>query len=161
MQTNGDQSTNDRRLTVPEAAEALGISPEAVRARIHRGTLRKDKAPDGTVYVRIIDDRSRPIVDDTPDQSGVEEVLREQVTHLRGQLDQEREANRENRRIIAALIQRVPELEAPQRPSEAREGDASYADDAGHQPEGNGAAPQGAPERRSEQSWWRRWFGFE
>ncbi len=31
--------------------------------------------------------------------------------YLRAQLDQEREANRENRRIIAGLVQRVPELE--------------------------------------------------
>src|SRR5215210_6405909 len=69
MQPNGDKSPIDPRFTVPEAAEVLGISPEAVRARIHRGTLRKEKAPDGTVYVRLNDDQSRSNGDDTPDLS--------------------------------------------------------------------------------------------
>ncbi len=40
-----------RRVTVKEAADLLGISPEAVRARIKRGTLYKEKGSDGTVYV--------------------------------------------------------------------------------------------------------------
>ena len=34
-----DQSTAYRRVTVAEAARILGISPEAVRARIKRRTL--------------------------------------------------------------------------------------------------------------------------
>jgi hypothetical protein len=38
---------------------------------------------------------------------------RDRVRSLEDQLDQEREANRENRRIIAALTSRIPELEAP------------------------------------------------
>ena len=154
MRHNGDQSPNDRCLTVPEAAEALGISPEAVRARIHRGTLRKEKAPDGTVYVRLNGDRSRTNGDDTHDKthdrSAVEQVLREQVAHLREQLDQEREANRENRRIIAGLVQRVPELEAPRNGHET-----ATAEPAREEPRpANGGAQEGA-----ERPWWRRVFG--
>jgi hypothetical protein len=38
--------------------------------------------------------------------------LREQTNTLRGQLKAEREANRENRRIIAGLMQRIPSREA-------------------------------------------------
>jgi hypothetical protein len=38
--------------------------------------------------------------------------LEDQVEYLRRQLDQERDANRENRRIDAALTSRIPELEA-------------------------------------------------
>ena len=41
------------------------------------------------------------------------EALREQVEDLRSRLDRETEANRENRRIIAGLIERVPEVEGP------------------------------------------------
>jgi hypothetical protein len=37
----------------------------------------------------------------------------ETINLLRSQLEAEREANRENRRIIAGLVQRVPGLEAP------------------------------------------------
>jgi excisionase family DNA binding protein len=43
----------DERLTVAEAAERLGITKEAVRKRIHRGTIRSDKDQDGTVRVYI------------------------------------------------------------------------------------------------------------
>jgi hypothetical protein len=39
--------------------------------------------------------------------------LREQIEFLRQQLAEEREANRENRRIIGGLVQRVPELDVP------------------------------------------------
>ena len=38
---------------------------------------------------------------------------------LREQLAEAHAANRENRRIIAALTQRIPELEAPSEPREA------------------------------------------
>jgi hypothetical protein len=44
--------------------------------------------------------------------------IRELIDTLREQVEAEREANRENRHIIAALASRTPELEAP---SEARE----------------------------------------
>ena len=158
MRQNGDQSPNDRRLTVPEAAEALGISPEAVRARIHRGTLLKEKAPDGTVYVRLNGDRSQPNGDDTHDnthdRSAVEQVLREQVAHLREQLDQEREANRENRRIIAGLVQRVPELEAPRGERDGHEAPAEKPE--GVEPHPATVGAQEGAQRRS--GWWRRVF---
>ena len=43
----------DDRLTVAEAADRLGITKEAVRKRIHRGTLHADKDADGTVRVHV------------------------------------------------------------------------------------------------------------
>jgi hypothetical protein len=46
------------RLTVPEAARQLGISPEAVRNRLSRGTLRSVKES-GTVYMLLEADRTR------------------------------------------------------------------------------------------------------
>ena len=45
----------DDRLTVAEAADRLGITKEAVRKRIHRGTLHADKDADGTVRVHVPD----------------------------------------------------------------------------------------------------------
>jgi excisionase family DNA binding protein len=41
------------RLSVSEAAERLGISKEAVRKRVQRGTLPHGKKPDGKVYVYL------------------------------------------------------------------------------------------------------------
>ncbi len=139
---------------MPEAAEVLGISPEAVRARIHRGTLHKEKAPDGTVYVRLDADQSQPNGNSAPDQSTMQEVLREQIAYLRDQLDAEREANRENRRIIAGLIERVPALEAPQ----------SGQEDTQEPPYGAGGVVEDGETPRNGSdgpSWWRRFFGLE
>ena len=168
MQLNDDQSqhktdstSSHRRVTVPEAARILGISPEAVRARIQRGTLVKDKDADGTVYVQLDADRtqlngkrktdathdsSRLNGDQTAVEEVVVEVLQDQITFLRDQLAQEREANRENRRIIAGLVQRVPELEGT---TEQRE----VSEDAGK--DDVSSELQGASERRS---WLSRFF---
>jgi hypothetical protein len=44
------------------------------------------------------------------------EALRSQVADLREQLAQAHERDRENRRIIAGLVSRVPQLEAPETP---------------------------------------------
>ena len=120
-QTPDERPTN--RVTVADAARLLGLSAEAVRIRIKRGTLASEKV-EGTVYVILDPDPTRPnyepttnqTTDPTTDQTVLVEVLHEQVAYLREQLDQEREANRENRRIIAGLVQRVPELEAQPEP---------------------------------------------
>jgi DNA-binding transcriptional MerR regulator len=158
----------DRLVTVFEAAELLGISPEAVRARIKRGTLAKAKSPAGTVYVQLdsierqsdgdrTHDRttaqSRSRGDGTDDGTHIHPLmqahldsLKEQLAYLREQLNQEREANRENRRIIAGLVQRVPELEPV---AESRESSEMAT------PEAEGVETPLAPERRS---WWRRFF---
>ncbi len=45
----------------------------------------------------------------------------EAIRVLREQLEAEREASAELRRIVAGLVQRVPELEAPPEPREAPE----------------------------------------
>ncbi len=66
---NDDRSPSERLVTVPEAAELLGISPEAVRARLNRGTLQREKGDDGTTYVRLDDDRTRTDDDRTGDRT--------------------------------------------------------------------------------------------
>jgi hypothetical protein len=132
------------RVTVQEATRLLGISEGAVRARIHRGTLVTEK-DGGTVYVRIdADDTAK----ERPEQSPLVEALREHNTTLQRQLDAEREASAELRRIIAGLVQRIPELEAPrderESPTDAKEG----ADRGTVSPE-----PQSETSRR----WWEFW----
>jgi hypothetical protein len=172
MQPNGDQSNNrndptssHRRVTVPEAAKILAISPEAVRARIQRGTLVKDKASDGTVYVQLNADATRSNAeqrydeshtstrsngDETTVEGDLNDVLREQVAFLRDQLAQEREANRENRRLLAAALERIPELEAPPHAREASE-------TASEGQEGSGTARE-QQEPAQRHSWLYRFF---
>ena len=48
----GRPETPDQRVTVPEAAEILGITAEAVRMRIKRGTLRSERQA-GRVFVLL------------------------------------------------------------------------------------------------------------
>ena len=177
MRTTNDQpadahptdQTADRRVTVAEAAVLLGLSEDAVRSRLKRGTLRRKKGTDGTVFVVLAggvpDDRpttnvDRPTTDQTTDQSALAlmqahlDSLGEHLTCLRYQLDQEREANRENRRIIAGLVQRVPELGPAYEPRDAPQ--ATAGDAQGHEERPFAEEAQEALEPRS---WWRRFFG--
>ncbi len=137
--TNGDQTIDKTDLlTVYEAAEVLGINPEAVRSRLHRGTLERHKAEDGTVYVRLDADRlaqeRRPNGDRTGERTAQVEELRDQIAYLREiivtrdrELEGRAEELSEMRRIVAGMVQAntelartVRELEAPKvTPTEA------------------------------------------
>ena len=138
-----------------QAAEVLGSSVDAVRSRIRRGSLDSEKGEDGRVYVWLGDD-SPP---DEP-QGQVEgsrelvDVLRAQVEDLQGRLDREQDANRENRRIIAALTSRIPEIEAPAG-GEARGGDLSAEEG----PEASTPPAERAAQEEARRPWWRRVFG--
>lgn len=137
--------------------------------RVKRGTLEAEKGEDGRTYVRL---NGEPTQDEQqtqqPDHAPSEELvgaLRSQVDDLREQLRAEREANRENRRLLAAALERIPELEAPpQSPQEAQvagEASASYASEGAREETAEGGTePQSEPSQDSERRpWWRRIFG--
>jgi hypothetical protein len=122
-----EDSTAGQWLDVNSAADELGVSTDAVRKRISRGTLRSDRK-DGTVRVWLDDGGTEAGREAEVDGGALVEVLREQAEYLRGQLAEEREARRRADTIIAQLTQanaalaaRVPELEAPQEEPEASE----------------------------------------
>ncbi len=146
------------RHTVAEAADMLGISTGAVRNRLSRGTLRSTKEK-GKVYVLLYADMSRGAKRDTDDTPGgmpdaLADDLREQVRYLRDQLRREQDAHAEARRIIAGLVQRVPELEAPREQTESPQ--TVEEEPGGTSPRPDAPGPQTGVERRS---WWRRLFG--
>jgi hypothetical protein len=139
-----------RRLTVPEAAEALRITTDAVRMRLSRGTLASEKH-EGRVHVLLEDDTTTDTSGDASALIAAKdetiEILREQLRAQREQLQGEREAHAEARRIIAGLVQRVPELEAaPERPP----GSPETATEEEAEPR---------PQSGERVSWWRRMFG--
>jgi len=140
-------------MTVAEAAEVLGISKDAVRMRIRRGTLRSERAG-GRVHVWVDTDQG---ADQNADRPGATyelvEELRDRVHFLEGQLEQANERDRENRRIVAALTSRIPELEAPQEQRDAPE----TAQEEPERAEPHSDVP-GAQEG-SQRPWWRRMFG--
>jgi len=157
---NAQDAGQDERTTVAEAAEILGISKEAVRKRITRGTLRSDRDADGTVYVYVPPHRT---ASSTPSGAGVgdRDLLyqeqRERIAYLERQVEEEREARRRADTLLARLMDRVPELEAPSdtdSPSRAREQAEKQTDG------GSGSAAPPQPETAPEQRpWWRRMFG--
>jgi excisionase family DNA binding protein len=133
------------RVTVQEAARLLGISEGAVRARIHRGTLETER-DSGTVYVRLNTDDT---TNERTEQSELVQTLREYNAALERQLNAEREASAELRRIVAGLVQRIPELEAPSEPPQSPE--TATEEEAEH--------PARGGQEAAERPWWRRWFG--
>jgi predicted nucleic acid-binding Zn-ribbon protein len=113
---------------VAEAADALGITVDAVRSRLKRGTIDHERKG-GRVYVLLGADEARPghnqDTDQVSDQGARESEDRtaELITTLREQLQAERQAHAEARRLLAAALERIPpQLEAP---SEVRESDVS------------------------------------
>jgi hypothetical protein len=114
----------------------------------------------GTVYVLLKADRMRHTGDSSSDRPGdtshaLFEEMRGRIEDLREQLQAERRANEENRRIIAAHTQRIPELEAPsQEPREASETATEQPGRVRAQP-----AVGDAQEPVERRPWWRRMFG--
>ena len=119
MQRNDRPSSTNRpavrHVTVAEAARLLNLSPEEVGSRVQRGTLDSIKG-NGTIYVLLDADQPLSHGYQADGQEKLVGGLRDQVAYLREQLDQEREANRDNRRIIAALSRGVPEPPPPDDP---------------------------------------------
>jgi hypothetical protein len=152
-----------RWADVTEAARELEISTDAVRKRIARGSLESSRE-DGHVLVWLDDGGTEAGREAQVDREALVEVLSEQVAYLKEQLNVRTEELREHRRIIAALTQRIPELEPPseqEAPKEPPGGPQSAG--AGSNREETpprGFASDGAQEdAREPRSWWRRMFG--
>jgi|ERR671913_304746 hypothetical protein len=155
----GEGRQSGQRVTVDEAARHLGLTVDAVRKRVQRRQIAYEKDEAGRV--RIVLDDGETLQDRSPDNAGqaagqgeLVEELRDRVHSLERMLEEEREARTEERRrhdtLMAQLMQRIPELEAPpgERGSpEPGEGQAESRD-----------APQ-QQQAATSRSWWRRVFG--
>lgn len=146
--TNGRKDEPVDRVTVPEAAELLGVTQSAVRKRIQRGTIPWDKDAEGRIYVYVDpsemglgtgDDASQ----DAPagrSRDELLEVYRDQVDFLRRELERKDT-------IIMSLTQRIPELEAASEPRESPK----------NAPAGTEGAEEVPPEEK-RRSWLYRFF---
>jgi hypothetical protein len=147
-------------MPLKEAAAVLGVSKDAVRQRVRRGTLRSDKGEDGRVYVYLdasVDDvhaAKPPPASEAAGDDPLHRQMQARIDDLREQLRREQDAHAEARRIIAGLVQRVPELE-PSR--EARGSSTAGADEAGGPPPRSDSP---GPQTDAQRPWWRRVFGF-
>jgi predicted site-specific integrase-resolvase len=113
VQSDSEQT---QRVTPQQAADILGISTEAVRQRIRRGRMRSDKDAGGRVYVYLDASQQKSTDDVQTHERSISAAhsdyllhlqinsLQEQVNYLRQQLDQANERDREQRRVISALL---------------------------------------------------------
>jgi len=150
------QDVAQDRLTIQEAALRLGVKEDAIRKRIQRGSLRHEKTAEGRVFVWVdaAPDATQDTAQDTYLDASQDALLAakdETITALREQLAQANERDRENRRIIAALTQRIPELPPAESPSAGPEA-GEAGPERGNVPTDREAAPEQRP-------WWRRMFG--
>jgi predicted ArsR family transcriptional regulator len=137
------------RVSVPEAAQRLGVTQDAVRKRIHRDAIGWEQDADGRYYVYLEDtgdttrttSRERRHDTQAKPREGERDML---IEFLRSELAAWQEEARRKDHIIAALTERIPELEAP----------ASSAPESRESP----VTVSGEPGRRS---WWRAFFGLE
>ena len=112
-------------LDMDAAATRLGISREAVRKRLERGTL-KGKKVNGQWYIDLTDcsddtDSADGHSDTRTDGDQLVATLRDEVEFLRRELEARTEEIRRRDHIIAGLVQRIPEL--PSGTSEEPESD--------------------------------------
>ena len=150
--TDRPGATN-QRVTVPEAADLLGITVEAVRMRIKRGTLRSERQA-GRVFVLLGQGQPTEQPTDRPDEpNAVISQMQGRIDSLERQLEEAAERDRENRRIIVALTSRIPAIEAPQGASESPQTVEEEPERAEPRPATVEAQTVTPP------PWWRRLFG--
>jgi hypothetical protein len=151
-----------RWANVGEAALELGISTDALRKRIARGTV-ESRRHNGAVLVWLDDGWTEAGREAQVDSEALVESLQDQVHYLRSVLKEEREARRRADTIIAQLTQanaalssRVPEL--PPAPSqEPSQLPVTDAEEPGRVVEPS--EPTEGPQEGAQRSWWRRVFG--
>jgi len=159
---DGSHDRHDQGATVAEAALVLGITEGAVRKRVERGKMRAEHDADGRLIVYLeggADATTTDTTRDRPRQSRDDRYtisLEDQVAYLRGQLDQERTASAELRRIVAGLTQRIPEIEAAPTQAKPEPRESATSPGPGPTPTDAVAGPETPAQRRP---WWRRVFG--
>jgi hypothetical protein len=141
-------------MTVAEAADGLGISQDAIRKRIARGTISHDRDESGRVFVYLsasetVHKTGQDIAQDAASKTVQDTYIRsleDQIAFLRRELERKDT-------ILLNLTERIPQLEAPQ---EARESPQTVEEEPERaEPRPNAPGAQEGVQR----PWWRRVFG--
>ena len=105
------------RMTVAEAARALGVSQSTVRRRVKHGKLEHERTPNGRLIVYL--DKATTsathrdhVISEESHAAKTERHARgleDEVEHLRNELNQEREENRQNKlSLLRGRMHRQP-----------------------------------------------------
>ena len=123
-----------RRVTVEDAAKLLGLSENAIRKRVERGSLASERV-DGTRYVLL----------DT-DMSSEAHTL---ISEMRSRIEFLEDELRRKDTILMSLVSKVPELEASPQTRESSETRAAGATEGVE-----------TPLTAQKSSWFKRFFGL-
>jgi hypothetical protein len=160
-----------RWLDVNSVAEELGISTDAVRKRIARGSLESDRT-NGSVLVWLDDSGTEAGHEAQVDGGALLEAKEETIRLLEEQLRLRAEEIQRRDVIISQLTQatsnltdRLRELEAPVHSSgtseRREEASESVAEAAPRPAPGGGTGASEGSEEPRRRSWWREFFGFD
>ena len=154
MRHDSDQHGTGResgtRASVYEAAEILGVTVDAIRKRVQRGTIPHQKDESGRVWVVLEaastvqdatgnspDEPSGAVQDGEQDElvSTLQEqvgFLKEELTarneELRRREEEHREESRRKDHLLAAALERIPELPPPAASQETSNGSEAASD---------------------------------
>jgi|SRR5215210_5042348 len=157
-----EQARATYRVTIQEAARRLGVKEPAIRKRIERGTLEKERAEDGRVYVYIDEppmedhDAGHDMGHDASHPAGYDALINsqeQQIDFLQRELHDRTEEIRRRDVIISQLTQRIPELESVSEPSDSHHSDSTMQETPVYQERSNGT------QEGAQRPWWRRVFG--
>lgn len=142
------------RISVPEAAELLGVTQDAVRKRIHRDAISWEQDDDGRYYVYLdSEDTTRNTYRATRQDTSRDALLRsmqDQIDTLKQEVADWKEQARRKDHLLAAALERIPAIE--EAPSEPRESDVSPSDKPGE----DGVPPE---EEKRRSRLYRFFFG--
>jgi hypothetical protein len=144
---------------VYQAAEILGITVDAIRKRVTRGTIPHERDDDGRVWIILdIDQDTASKVRDTDqpqsDRDALISAKNETIELLKGQLEVQTRANEELIRSLRLLNERLERLALP---SPETPEDAAYdveVEDCTDDAADDVTEQEGEPRR----SGWRRWL---
>ena len=151
------------RVSVPQAADHLGTTVDALRKRVQRGTIPHERDRDGRVWILL--DTGRPRQDTGQDTGRPQSEpgaliseMRERLAFLEHELEVRSEEIRRRDTIIMNMTEAMkalnpPAPEASREPREAPETVEEVSDRAAEPRSATGGAQEGA-----RRPWWRRMF---
>jgi septal ring factor EnvC (AmiA/AmiB activator) len=150
------------RVSVQEAAEHLGTTVDAIRKRVQRDTVAHEKDAEGRVWIFVDTGRTRHATDQDAagqrqdsESGALISEMRGRIEDLREQLEAERQAHAEARRIIAGLVERIPAIEASEAPEAPEAAETAEEQQGRRQPH----SATGEAQESVRRPWWRRVFG--
>ena len=149
------------RLTIQEAAHRLGVSESAVRKRIKRGTLQREKTEEGRVLV-YMESTSAPGAEEVrlPERDALISEMQDRLAFLERELEVRAEEIRRRDTIIMNMTEAMKALSPPRRdPSEAPEARESpeTGEEAAERAEPHSAT--GGAQEGVQRPWWRKLIG--